>query len=258
MARPRIDEGTALKNAVKRFKVLVTYFDVTRPQYDSAFKDKNGRFSKDIVSQKMNFLSRWNPRQRHSADQYRLYAKYSSEINYTFSIPSRLVETIIGSWRDDDGVRHRIPVEKVVSILIEEGWLKMEMNAGAKFKKVDGRFEKRYWFNKKYLMNEQTWNAYIDDPAYSDYTKYPGFRDDPEVKRAIHIISKWRNTNTESIGDLQAKMIMADFKNDRDFNRAYRRLVEGGHYAWAEDLMNSIKKTRGNQNDSKHETRSDR
>lgn len=233
MARPRIDEGTALKNAVKRFKVLVTYFDVTRPQYDLAFKDKNGRFSKDIVSQKMNFLSRWNPRQRHSADQYRLHVRYSIEVNRTFSIPSRLVETIIGSWRDDDGVRHRIPVEKVVSILIEEGWLKMEMNAGAKFKKVDGGFEKKYSFKKKYLMNEKVWNAYVDDPAYSDYITYPGFCDDPEVKRAIHIISTWRKKEIE---EMQTKRILLDFQKDKDIDSACARLESIGQHEMAKTL----------------------
>ena len=189
MARPRIDEDTAFNSAVKRFKVLVTYFDVTRPQYEPLFKE-NGKFQKKRMFHMFEFLRRWNPHAHHTPQQHKAYVVFSRAFNYTFGIPSTLVSQVLGKWRDEYGVQHRIPVAKVVRHLVDEGWLKGEMSAGARFKKVNGDFEKKYWFNKKYLISDKTWNGLLDNPIYSDYTNYPGAKNDQDVQKVVGIVSK--------------------------------------------------------------------
>ena len=245
MARPHIDYSRAFEDAVKRFKILVTYFDVTRPQYDKAFKDKNGRFSKDVLKWKMNYLTNWNPRGRHSPEQYRMYARYSKEFNDTFGIESRLVEKMVGYYRDENGRKCRISIDKIVDRLTSEGWLKKVLNAGAKFRRTDKGFEKKFRWKKKYIMSDSAWNGMIDKSEWSDYTTYPNVKFDANVQRAVSIISKWRR-------DEQAKIILYDFRKHKDFNRTLSQLKKIGREDLVERILTTTQQQKERSEDERH------
>jgi len=184
------DRDRAIERAIVRFKTLVTYITVTRPQYQSEYKTPDGKFDKDKLISQMRFLSEWH--KSPNKHQARTYTRISSTFNYTFNCPVELVKQVLGSYVDEDGNQHRIPIKEIVQRLTEEGWLSKTMNAGSKTRKnADGKIEKTCWWNKKYFMNEKAWFAKLNDPRYSDYRTYPSYWTDPDVKATVSKISSY-------------------------------------------------------------------
>lgn len=179
--------------AKKRFKVLVIYFCVTRPQYEKAYH-RNGKFSLEELLYQMDFLETFNDRSEtfrkiHSRQQ----ARYSKTFNYTFGIPSELVKSVLGQWKDERGKTVRIPVNKLVKELEDENFIRV-CKHGTKTRKDDeGKYHATCWWDTKYLLADRAyWMKLMSDEKYSDYMKYP---EDNEgfVSEVRSKISKWKN-----------------------------------------------------------------
>ena len=177
-----------LERAKVGIKTLVIYFNVTRPQYEKAYK-KDGKFSIDELLKQLKFLEEWEFRTRKEKQiLFPKYKAYSKTKNYTFGIPRKLVDETIGRYK-----RKRIPRSEVIGELEKEGWLEKDSH-GSKVIKENGEWKKLYSFTTKYkIKNRDYWLKLLSDENYSDYTKYPrdiqGF-----VERAVKIISKWRKS----------------------------------------------------------------
>ena len=186
------DKEYYLRRATKGFKTLVTYFCVTRPQYEKAYR-KHGKFSKDELMRQMDFLSTWQERSKKEKQilAYK-YAAYARTFNYTFDIPRKLVSDVLGAYQDEAGRLVRIHCDEVVDKLVADGFIE-KVNHGTRGKvDDDGNYKvKAYWTNKYLLANRDYWLKLLADPRFSDYTKYP-HDDEGFVARAIKIIVKHR------------------------------------------------------------------
>lgn len=186
------DKDYYLARATKGFKTLVIYYSVTRPQYEKAYH-KDGKFSTDELLKQLAFLDEWKNRSKRERQllAYK-YAEYARTFNYTFSIPSELVNKVLGEYRDEQGRLVRIRREEVVDKLVRDGYIKV-LNHGSKTRKgEDGKIHKTCYWDKKYLLaNKDYWLTLLADSRYSDYTKYP-IDDDCFVMRAVRIIAKYR------------------------------------------------------------------
>ena len=152
----------------------------------------------------IDFLKKWDSMTQRQKDIHcGDYTKIASRYNYTFGIPCRLVESILG----EDGDGKRIPESEVVNALVERGWLEVE-NAGARQEQdKDKVWHKKCWWKKKYLLkNPKTWLMYLRNPNYSGVEHYP-LDKDGFVLRAIKLIKKWRE---KTMG--KKKKINADVK----------------------------------------------
>ena len=161
------------------FKTLMIYYNVTRPQFEIGYRGKDGKFSKEEMFNQLDFLKKWDKcgSKKRLAHQYATYAK---RFNYTFGIPSRLVEKVLGKDGDDK----RISVKLVLALLSD---VVEEVNAGTRTR----NFMKVAWWVKKYMFkNNSYWNVLLDKPQYSKLETFPqdeeGF-----TKRAIEIIFYW-------------------------------------------------------------------
>ena len=186
------DKDYYLARAATGFKTLVIYYNVTRPQYEKAYH-KDGKFSTDELLKQLDFLDGWK---RRTARERRIlahkYATYARTFNYTFSIPSELVNKVLGEYRDEHGNLVRIHKEEVIDKLVRDGYIKV-LNHGSKTKKgEDGKIHKICYWGKKYLLaNREYWFKLLSDSRYSDYAKYP-IDDKGFVLRAVGIIAKYR------------------------------------------------------------------
>lgn len=186
------DKDYYLARATKGFKTLVIYYSVTRPQYEKAYH-KDGKFSTDELLRQLDFLDEWKtrtPRERQLLA--RTYANYARTFNYTFSIPSELVNKVLGEYRDEHGKLVRIHKEEVIDKLVRDGYIKV-LNHGSKTRKgEDGKIHKTCYWGKKYLLaNRDYWFSLLSDSRYSDYAKYPIDKEEFAL-RAVKIIAKYR------------------------------------------------------------------
>ena len=186
------DKDYYLARATKGFKTLVIYYSVTRPQYEKAYH-KDGKFSTDELLRQLDFLDEWKtrtPRERQLLAH--TYATYARTFNYTFSIPSELVNKVLGEYRDEQGKLVRIHKEEVIDKLVRDGYIKV-LNHGSKTRKgEDGKIHKTCYWGKKYLLaNRDYWFKLLADSRYSDYAKYP-IDKECFVLRAVKIIAKYR------------------------------------------------------------------
>ena len=186
------DKDYYLARAATGFKTLVIYYNVTRPQYEKAYH-KDGKFSTDELLKQLDFLDGWK---RRTARERRIhaykYATYARTFNYTFSMPSELVNKVLGEYRDEHGNLVRIHKEEVIDKLVQDGYIKV-LNHGSKTKKgEDGKIHKICYWGKKYLLaNREYWFKLLSDSRYSDYAKYP-IDEEGFVLRAVGIIAKYR------------------------------------------------------------------
>ena len=176
-----------IRRAMEDFKTLVIYFNVTRPQYEANYK-VDGKFSLDELKKQLKFLDGWNKLSLNDKHARKgMYVKYSSTFNYTFGIPNELVRNVLDCFRDEQGKKHRIPVEPIVKRLVEIGFIKV-LNDGKKFKRnEDGSYSvKCYWTKKYMLKNEKYWYELISNPLYKNIDTFPNASD-----RVKKIIMKW-------------------------------------------------------------------
>ena len=197
------DRNYYIRRAKTGLRILVIYFCATRPRYEKSYFT-NGKFDETKLRKDIDFLKKWDSMTQRQKDIHcGDYTKIASRYNYTFGIPCRLVESILG----EDGDGKRIPESEVVNALVERGWLEVE-NAGARQEQdKDKVWHKKCWWKKKYLLkNPKTWLMYLRNPNYSGVEHYP-LDKDGFVLRAIKLIKKWRE---KTMG--KKKKINADVK----------------------------------------------
>lgn len=217
--KPKHDLKFYIDRAVKDFKTLVIYFNVTRPQYEPEFKEC-GKFSVEKLIEVQRYLKAgWK-----KADDVKKYNRLSAAYNYTFGIPNELVRKVLGEYVDENGKHHRIPVRPIVKWLQNEGWLGEETDAGKGFvkDKETGKWKTVCQWRKKYpLANLKYWLKLIADNNYGDLNTIPYAS--TRVKR---IIMKWHN---EWAGKKQEKNIVEEKKTSVAESRGRRlvKVVEG-------------------------------
>jgi len=166
------DKEYYLQRAVDGFRTLIIYQCVTRPQFDPAYK-VNGRFSKEKLFEESEFFSKWESMGQQARRRYaKMYADYSKHHNLAFGLDCRLVEKILGSYRDEEGRQVRISIDEVLQNL--KGWVKCTGNGTKTKKNKEGKAEVVCWWRKKYFIaSKEYWLRLLDDPKYSDLEKYP-------------------------------------------------------------------------------------
>ena len=255
-----------LRRAIQGFKVLIIYQCVTRPQYDSAYKDSNGQFSKDKMFEEVNFFQRWSKMGSYEKKRNaRLYAKYSKHHNLAFGLDCRLVEKILGLYRNDNGKQERIHIDEVVQKLKDDGWLRWS-GSGTKTKQNEhGKAEVVCWWKKKYFIsNKDYWLRLLSDPKYSDYTKYP-LDEEGFTIRAVEIIAKYRKrTIPQKVEPKETKYsslkdLVHDFMTSKISNELFASVAHGQFSTSVEQIAQAILYKQGlpdnEQTNTKDETR---
>ena len=210
-----MNKQDALKRAIDDFKQLVIYFDVTRPQHEKNYF-KDGKFNRTKMIDQHKFLDSWNSKSRSDKKSLsKVYSKYSETFNLTFGIPRELISSIIGSYRDDDGKKHRILIGDVICPLVEKNFIKV-VNDGKKFNKDDdGNYKVKCWWNKKYLLkNDKYWFKLLSDPKYSNIETFAS-------KRVRNIVFNWiskfkkKHENVESTNNVEQQKQISETKKDK-------------------------------------------
>lgn len=192
------DKEYYLRRAKVGIKTLAIYFDVTRPQYEKQYHE-DGKFSVDKMLKQIDFINRHKGSYMAKSD-LELYKRYSTTFNYTFGIPSKLIDEVLGRYREN-GKMFMVKREEVLGSLEEEGWIEV-LHAGSKVGKKDGKYAKLFWWSTKLkIKNREYWFKLLSDSRYSDYTKYP-LDDEGFVERAVKIIAAWRKKN---VGEKETK-----------------------------------------------------
>lgn len=186
-----MNKQEAIKIAKKDFKDLVIYFNVTRPQIVGKNYFKDGKFNIDVFRKQINFLNTWEKKTRIEKNKLsKLYSQYSATFNYVFGIPSELVATVLGFYRDNDGKKCRVLLDEVL-----DNNLITVVNSGKKFNRSkDGNYTVKCWWNKKYLFtNEKYWFKLMSEKKYMSIETFGS-------DRLIDIIFTWiknsKNTAT--------------------------------------------------------------
>ena len=144
----------------------------------------------------MKFLNDWNnksneDKNRESKGNRQAYTKYSTVWNYTTGIPYELIKEVLGTYRDSNGIRHKISLEEVVSILEKKDIIKV-INYGSKFKADDsGKYRpKCHWHTKYLFKNEKYWYKMMNSNNYDNWWNFINENDD---KGFYKIWFKWVN-----------------------------------------------------------------
>lgn len=180
------DKNYYLTRAVRRFVNLVEYFTITRVRAEKNYF-KDGKFNIDKFIHQLKFLNDWEKKSRQEKKLLaKTYADYSTTFNYTTGIPVELIQNALGTYRDENGIQHKISIEEVESILVKKGVIRV-IEAGKKFNRSeDGKYTVKCWWNKKYLFaNEKVWFKKMNEDKYTDYYK---FIEDTGLK---NILEKW-------------------------------------------------------------------
>lgn len=209
------DKEYYLQRAVDGFKTLIIYQCVTKPQFDPFYK-VNGKFSKDKLFEESEILEKTNTLSR----QYKAFSKHH---NLAFGLDCRLVEKIIGTYRDADGKKVRISIDEVLDNL--NGWCRCSESGKTIRKDANGNPYVVCWWKKKYFIADKNyWLSLLSNPMYSKLETYPQ-NTDGEVW-AIKQIWKYRKqTIVKHYSSLRE--LMVDFATDKvdemDFMAAARR-----------------------------------
>lgn len=186
--KPKMDLKFYVQRAVDDFKTLVIYFNVTRPQYEPAFRDKDGKFSFDRLKSIQHYLKAgWR-----ASDDVRKYNRLSAAYNYTFGIPSELVRKVMGEYVDENGKHIRIPITSVVKHLQKAGFLGKVINDGKRLVKDKETGKCRsicHWRQKYPLANVKYWAKIMSDERYRDIDTMPN-----ASSRVKRIIMKWHKS----------------------------------------------------------------
>lgn len=186
------------RRAKRKFKWLVVYFCVTRPQYERGYKDpQTGEFSIKELLRQLDFIGDWkNKTSQFRKQRAREYAEYSRTFNYTFGIPSALIKDVLGKMKDDDGKFRNVPINKLVKELKDEGFLSVKPHGTHTHKDDDGKHHVDYWWSNKYFIaNKKYWMRLLKNPKFGDYQKWPN-DNDGIVAEVREKIAKWRTVAT--------------------------------------------------------------
>lgn len=186
--KPKMDLKFYVQRAVDDFKTLVIYFNVVRPQYEPAFRDKDGKFSFDKLKSIQHYLKAgWR-----AADDVRKYNRLSAAYNYTFGIPNELVRKVMGEYVDENGKHIRIPITSIVKHLQKAGFLGKVINDGKRLVKDKETGKCRsicHWRQKYPMANVKYWAKLISDENYRDIDTIPN-----ASSRVKRIIMKWHKS----------------------------------------------------------------
>lgn len=189
------DKNFYLTRAVRRFVKLMHYYNITRVKAEKSYHI-DGKFNLNKFKHQMKFLNDWNnksneDKNRESKGNRQAYTKYSTVWNYTTGIPYELIEEVLGTYRDSDGIRHRISLDEVISILEKKDIIKV-INYGSKFKADDsGKYRpKCHWHTKYLFKNEKYWYKMMDSNNYDNWWDFIKEKDD---KGFYKIWEKWMN-----------------------------------------------------------------
>lgn len=179
-----------IERAKKDFKTLVIYFNVTRPKHEPIFRNPaTNVFNLNKLLKMFDLLRDW----KNKPYEYKREHKFQQsiiqkKINYTFGIPSRLIEKVLGCYIDENNKQKRISIDEVVTPLIEEGFLK-KINAGSKIDFNTGG-KKFCWSAKYRLANSSYWMRLLKDPRFDKLETYPH-----ASERVKKIIFEWKKNN---------------------------------------------------------------
>lgn len=208
-----------LQRAIDGFKTLIIYQCVTKPQFDPAYKDENGQFSMEKMFEESAFLDKWNkmPKKRqnyhikHHTEYFKQYKKHSTHHNLAFGLDCRLVEQILGCYRDNDGKLKRISLKEVLTNL--KGWYKCSSRGKTIRKDANGTPRAVCWWKKKYFIaDEEEWLSLLSNPRYTNLSSYPRETDGEEW--AIDLIWQYRaETIMKHYSSLRE--LMVDFTSNK-------------------------------------------
>lgn len=172
--RRKIGREEALHRASEDLWALIVYFNVTRPRYEGFFK-RNGKLDPSVVLKSFSSLKEYDA-SKLSPERRRLYNIVSAKVNGTFGIPSRLVESVLGAYRDANGRKVRIQLEDVLQLLKDSGReIKVKTHGGKSiFTTQDGKRQSQriYSYCKKYYIAKVRWLKMLVDPTYDKLENY--------------------------------------------------------------------------------------
>ena len=254
------DKDYYLRRATRGFKVLIIYQCVTKPQFDPVYKDENGKFSKEKMFEEAEFLSNWNKLSKkrrnyhikHHTEYFKQYKKHSTHHNLAFGMDCRLVEKILGCYRNDEGKQERISIEEVLQNL--DGWCKCSDSGKTIRRDADGKPRVVCWWKNKYsIADKEEWLSLLSNPRYSDLSSYP--QETSEEKWVVDLIWKYRmQTIHKSYSSM--KELCVDFNNDMIDKRLFRKIA-CGKFKQDEAMVEKavIRKQReNNDNNNENET----
>lgn len=241
-----------LQRAVDGFKTLIIYQCVTKPQFDPVYKDENGKFSKDKMIEESAFLDNWNRLSKkrrnyhikHHTEYFKQYKKHSTHHNLAFGLDCKLVEQILGCYRDDDGKKVRITIEEVLQNL--DGWYKCSNRGKTIRKDANGTPRAVCWWKKKYFIaDEEEWISLLSNPMYSNLDKYPRATDGESL--AIEQIWKYRKqTIGKHYPDLRG--LFAEFFTGKISEIAFSEAARWQFKLTNEEIQAVISRKRGMTN----------
>lgn len=188
-----------MERAEAGVRTLIIYFNVTRPVNSKTYQ-KNGKFDIETYKKHMKFLSNW--RVLDSASKKRLAGVYDNVTicyNYTQGIPKELLKKVCGKYTDDDGKQVKVSVNEVLERLVAKGFIRPlseQPKRGSKFNLENGKYERKCWWNGKYLMkNVEYQYKLMMDKRYWDIENFPVSKDNPisysGYAIAKNVIFKW-------------------------------------------------------------------
>lgn len=204
--RNKVSKVMAVKRAAEDFKALVLYYNVTRPQQLPYFK-KDGKFSIKEFKRQINFGGKtMGAVKRMNLDntKNRQFRACQAHYNYTFGIPRDRINSVLGSYRNDDGRQIRITVQDVLPIV--------EADIGKLTQKPHGEAWGEYSYCGKWLMDETNRDKYLKDRKWSDIFIAPGVSD--YFKK---LVKKWIKEDMERNNKKQTEdkdMTVDELKNE--------------------------------------------
>ena len=169
--RNKVSKVMAVKRAAEDFKALVLYYNVTRPQQLPYFK-KDGKFSIKEFNRQINFGGkRTEDVKKMGLDekQYSQFRMCQAHYNYTLGIPRDRINSVLGSYRDNDGRQIRITVKDVLPMV--------EADIGKLTHKDHGEAWGEYSFCGKWEMDGTIRDKFLKDRKWSDIFNAPGVSD---------------------------------------------------------------------------------
>lgn len=193
------DKNFYLTRAVRRFVKVMHYYNITRVKSEKSYHI-DGKFNLDKFKHQMKFLNDWNnksneEKNRESKGNRQAYTKYSTVWNYTTGIPYELIKEVLGTYRDSNGIRHKISLDEVISILEKKDIIKV-INYGSKFKSDDsGKYRpKCHWHTKYLFKNEKYWYKMMNSNNYDNWWNFIKKNDDKGFHKIwVKWVNKFRN-----------------------------------------------------------------
>ena len=246
--KPKKDKNFYLTRAVRRFVKVMHYYNISRVKAEKSYHI-DGKFNLNKFQHQMKFLNDWNnksneDKNRESKGNRQAYTKYSTVWNYTTGIPYELIEKVLGTYRDSNGIRHKISLNEVISILEKKDIIKV-INYGSKFKSDDsGKYRpKCHWHTKYLFKNEKYWYKMMNSNKYDNWWNFIKEKDgdDGFYKIWVKLVNQFRNEEPITREDIYTmwKMGGIDLKvcailDRRLFNTPYEKIE-----AWLKNVFAS-------------------